>query len=660
MKHRKYSSKVIVLSLAGIMAAGLGGCRASDEMQRIVYTADASEVDETEVIMHPDIDAEEENDSSMEKSIEEEAKNNTFTQTPVEGNESNADETLKTASEDEFSDNADSGYGASDKDIGTGDSENDNNSGESGGYGELPGGNSDDNLNEENREEDSEDDDGDDNDDGETNESGDEDGGDADDSNDSAYDDDGDIVDLPDDVYTIAAPGEAGLITQMLGGEGVLLASSQSFLDNSVVQFTFADEGIGDVASLWENDGSNPMSDDAFAQLLNLAPDCCITIDGQTNFSDSQKKQLEDAGIDIMMIPELTSAANIVTAVGSVGQILGDHEVGNTTSLQLAQDYVAYEQKLVEDIVSRKGFFAYKNSSKYYGNWNFISGGDYTLILWDWDDTFSFQYFYDGTAYISQSGGAVVEYGIADSPASYYISAAGIMNTGEKEDPNTVYRAIFWPFYTINISNSIGEIGYTPGKGNVVDSTPYPSGTYNSANYGSYMLQNGEYNATYDSKYMSAGRSSRENNGQGAQNIDVVYIGEDRFPYAIAATQRIKEKVDESKNSSTGLYATRPNGIDVGVNLWDKINSITAEVINGYTTVRLDYEVVVNPSGCGSWLDGSVESVLESVWASNLYWGSQTVSDTLMKTKIKDFYRDFYRHNLSSSELEDIMDGEER
>lgn len=480
----------------------------------------------------------------------------------------------------------------------------------------------------------------------------------------------------------IVAAGEAALITQMLGGEGVLLGASSDFLENTLVQSVFADEGIAEVATLWSGDGSSPMSDESFEELLELNPDCVLEISGETNFSSSQESALKEAQIYIVTLSDLSSSDDIQAAVETVGQLLDDHAVGNTTSVDLAEQYVAYEEALVAEVQGKKGTFCkYLSNSDYKDYFTNISAttsnGDFAVVFWDWDDSFSFSYSYNGTEYISQSGGVLVDRSGFANPAFYYMAVAGVMNTSESGDES--FLTPYMPFYRFSASSLTDEdqnqngvqighgfsqiaifhttnIGYSSSGDLVSCLVSAGSGTKDS-----YYSISSDYMLSGYGFWATLGYTSFSSSSPYYVSGAYAWLGTDRFPYAIAANSEIKTKMDTEKERSDSLYAIRLWGIEAdgcSYTLSFNQNATVKTVLNHYTTHRQDYEIVVNPSGCGDWLTGSVESVLESVWISNLYWGDDTYSDSDMEKAIQEFYETFYRHSLSSSELADILDGE--
>lgn len=725
MKLHQYTKKTIALALAAVMAAGLAGCRASDEIQKIVYTQDATEVDDTEVTRRWEQEAEDQDDHSDELQEEEDQEetddeeemeadqisaNETAEETvPEEADETetpNTEETAQVASADETGTNqiandSDEGTGSSqvsgnaagESDASDSDSDEaldgaDNESDSSASYetSDSASDSSDESDGEEPDEEEPDENSGGDSesegtqqdDEGSTSEEGDNSAGeDTEEARKQIYDTDGNLIALPDSVNTIVAAGEAALITQMLGGEGVLLGSSSDFLGNTLVQSVFADEGIATVSTLWSGDGSSPMSDESFEELLELNPDCVLEISGETNFSSSQESALKEAQIYIVTLPALTSSSDITAAVETVGQLLDNHSVGGTTSVALAEEYVAYESDLVTEVQSRKGAFRSglktatgSNFNSYFTNISkTISNGDYAMILYDWDDSFSFTYSYNGTSYVSQSGGAVVDRNAVSNPASYYMTVAGVMNTAPFQNTIEEDYTVYIPFYALYASSltdenqnqdgihtsaafgglgafATGDIGYTVSDGN---------------SYGDFAAASSSYIVSGYSMWAGLGHTTQLTSSPWYVSDDYAWLGTSRFPYVIAANAELASKLESEKTDSGSLYAIRTWGIEVdGMNfsIADNLTGQRSLVINRYTTQRQDYDVVVNPFGCGNWLSGSVESVLESVWISNLYYGDETYSNIAMEEEILEFYETFYRHSLSGNELNDILDGE--
>ncbi len=80
------------------------------------------------------------------------------------------------------------------------------------------------------------------------------------------------------------------------------------------------------------------------------------------------------------------------------------------------------------------------------------------------------------------------------------------------------------------------------------------------------------------------------------------------------------------------------------------------DILKVQSTIVGEYEIYVNPYGVGCWADGSAESVLESVWAAQIFHGAYTQEE--LEQTVREFYSSFYRYDLSAAELAAILSGE--
>ena len=70
-----------------------------------------------------------------------------------------------------------------------------------------------------------------------------------------------------------------------------------------------------------------------------------------------------------------------------------------------------------------------------------------------------------------------------------------------------------------------------------------------------------------------------------------------------------------------------------------------------------DYDVYVNPCGLfSSWTGGSLESVLETAWASYVFQSDEDDGGYL-EDRVRSFYSDFYGYELGD-EYDGVVDGE--
>ncbi|MCD7865334.1 MAG: ABC transporter substrate-binding protein [Clostridiales bacterium] len=165
----------------------------------------------------------------------------------------------------------------------------------------------------------------------------------------------GEYVEVPVDVDTVTAVGEAAVIVEMLGGSGRLLGSSGSFTGSGLVQSVFSSQGVSDVQTWWDDDGSETITSADFEALVAAKPDVCFEISGDSTFSSEQIEALEEAGISYVVIHSFTSISNIEAAVTLIAEVLGDQSSdGGTNAPQIAEQYSSWADRVV-NAVSGKG-----------------------------------------------------------------------------------------------------------------------------------------------------------------------------------------------------------------------------------------------------------------------------------------------------------------
>ena len=221
------------------------------------------------------------------------------------------------------------------------------------------------------------------------------------------YDDNGKVVDLPKNVDSVAAPGEAAILVQMLGGKGILQGTSKSVAQNDIAQAVFSDENIGKARTYWNGDGSTPMSSSNFARLLAAKPDVCIVSSGMSSFTNAQIKKLKTKKIAYAVLPAMNSAEHIEKATELVGKMLGNrsNRSGGVNAKKLASEFNDYAE---DQIASVKG--KTNGGSNVYAL--YLSGWDgkakFTIPNLSWNET--------GLAYIT----------LGNSPVREMMKAAGI------------------------------------------------------------------------------------------------------------------------------------------------------------------------------------------------------------------------------------------
>lgn len=415
----------------------------------------------------------------------------------------------------------------------------------------------------------------------------------------------GNLVDLPENVDSVVAVGNASAMVEMLGG--TLVASSADFLENNFTATVFDNVKNGTVQRLWDGDGSTAITPDNFNRLLALAPDVCIIISGQGSFTQEQKEILYANKIAVYTLPKLITTSSIKEAVSAMGTDLFKDKLlkDGATGQQKAAAYTQWFDQTVNDLRGRGDRFCYVDfygkaydydmdpdtaSIKYMENYHAGTTGKYTMFISDWDDTAYCAILDNNKNVVTNGLGAAIAQSGIYSPLHYYMSMAGVLN-------NTMYnsQSSDTAFYYVGIQyGSLGEriIG---SKANYRVAGDYYPMTVNSA----------------------------------PDALGAPRLGNDVYPAIIVASQDIKAKLSQNL-------------------LWQNYQS-NSDGTHG------TYEIYVNPSGVGDWTQASVESILESIWVANKFHGVYT--DQEVRDYISQFYSTFYGYTLTPDDLNKILAG---
>lgn len=202
---------------------------------------------------------------------------------------------------------------------------------------------------------------------------------------------------VPENVDTVTAVSGAAQLMMVLGASEKLLAADAEFLSSPI--------GTG-AESLWTLRDSGVITLTNLERLIELAPDVCFEISGETTFTSSQAQAIMDAGISYVVLPDFTSIENLVTAANLMAQVLG----GDTQ--EKADEYISYINKVSTE-VSRK-----------------TAGTEYTTIyISHWDRNVSYQLSQTQGAFDSEGTGLAVGYSPTKSQlGSAFMQVAGVTN----------------------------------------------------------------------------------------------------------------------------------------------------------------------------------------------------------------------------------------
>ena len=618
-KDRKVRKKARILSICLVclfVTVSFGACKNTDVLEEIIYDNDAEQTDtDTEQISQSDTeDAEEDEDLKSEELNEDtDREKETQTDSSVEGDADNDTEnnaSLK-ASED-----ADATQGTSDETVSSdsGSASNKTKSGSSSKKSKSGSGSS-----------------------GKKDKSN-EGSGEADDEEITAgtrkendaeiLDANGSYVKIPSDVETVAAVGEVAVMVEMLGGDGRLVATSESLTDNELAQKVFDD--LEDAVTLWEEDGTEGISSSDFKKLVKLCPDVCLVTSGESIFTDAQLATLEENDIPVVTVYRMNLADNILENADLIGELLGtDTSDGKKNAVKMAQKYSSWYEKYIakykgtrftdytltdynNDVVSSGGSVKYLNAQ---------GSGCYTLFIEYWDTTAEITVKSNESLGVvaTWSGGApATDSGYSNSPLSYYMSMAGVVNSAASESARLGLKSQY---------------------------TWYVNGWLNTQTVVYISGQFTDYKASDSSNgpYLSRVRTSSLENTQ----LNTVPLGSDDFDTVIVSNSDIKTRLKSSMLLKS--YDLQTEG---GYSYY----GFRSGGLRYETSVSDSYDIVVNPYGVSCWYEGSVEAPLEMMWIGYTF-GTTSADEEDLYDVIRTFYDTFYDYDISDSDIAKVLKG---
>ncbi len=420
---------------------------------------------------------------------------------------------------------------------------------------------------------------------------------------------------LPKDLATVAAVGEAAAFVEMLGGSNRLIATSASFKQNSLA--SLIDTNYQNIEVFASGNGSNIVDDNQFDLLLRKNPEAVFYVSevgyGSFTFDDSQLTELLNHKIYAIPLHPFNTTKNIIENVTVMGQVLGKRSdiQGSKDANEMAKKYIDWLNDLPKKIDHAPFSGPNKWNLDLDGKFNsaesdnsYEDSGSYTILIdgWESDTTTSRD---NGIAY------AKTGYYMRHSPVSHYLSLGGAANMA------------------VLISDDSDTIPYFP----VVP-------TYNDLSGVSIKGSGiGQNVARRKANHVTGGFYS-------------AYIGDTNFRKIIVDSVTTYNNIIQSNAWAPTIVESDGNTSGYGY-----INSngrLVSSNIHGS-----DFMFVVNPSGVGSWTEGSPESPLEALWADQLFYYdlSETEAFENIRSSIEEFYYTFYGHTLTPQELADIQDG---
>ena len=474
----------------------------------------------------------------------------------------------------------------------------------------------------------------------------------------------------------LAAIGEnAAVMAQAIGGPGALCATTEYALNGSddpenrsisSLGYIFQNE-LGGCQTLWTGSGTAPGTlKDIDALVQACGQNGVILYDQRlgnqdTFFDKSQRQRLEAAGIQ--MVPVDFSS---VEGIKDCARALKMAFANNPERAQRAQDYCDTVDNIVKAVANTRG-----------GNIERGYGGD----LWQGAPASTYTSMPGGIGYVANhttlyiatdsSRGAVyrstdgldldaskvllfVNGDISRSPLAFWQQAAGVRHGSSIYGGDRSELALLWPIWNYGITNFPDTYSLSGGDGAMNSWKGAVSFfTVESAVAVSDMT----HYKGFASKWMPylVVMSDDVKNAFVASMADTVNDSTPATPYSAMSY------------SSVG-NANAPGGMALGAgHVRSTLGATEGDQSPFYKPspdkLALDTPVRVNPTGLlGDWTEGNMESVLETVWLTELYSHTETgcgyaainnmggfslniggVTCTNTQQTVEAFYKHFYR-----------------
>ena len=487
-----------------------------------------------------------------------------------------------------------------------------------------------------------------------------------------------DIMEEPDKQGSVIAFGEIANICALLGGKGALWCADDEFLEKAAS--LYGADLVDAVHSGFFPDystRSKTLSTKKFKELCTeldsldaSSRPVYFIYDGSIGcpISDSQASTLQnDYGIEIRYF-FLNRVATLKNAMNYIQKILASNAEYDAGARY--DQYWQFHDGLLADIANANGGIAAWSLGADSANMSFADGLTldgarvmaedrmrWTLLVTDWDDGVS----YDHGGVASKGGLGISRLGYLWSPVSYYMQCGGVVNNAAARyqvadysfDQKTDYYRYVWQM----------ALYYYP---------PLNSNKWQSLSGASLVDKKDRVSSNSDILM-------RAQNG----TVGLGKYGKRQFPTVVVTDPDYKRNLQS--NSGYGeLYGAHylalgetdnnPNNSAMGVKYsggsawWSWIGregdyETGDEPDIAYQTTNDPYDVWVNPHGYySSWVNGSVESVLEAAWAFEYLYqayedspiGLSSAYGTTAADVVTYFYTTFYGN---APDTDGVLDG---
>lgn len=426
------------------------------------------------------------------------------------------------------------------------------------------------------------------------------------------WDADGNFVEIPEKVESVACTGPAAVFFCAAGGEGIIKASSRDFIDN---YSQYNSEAASQIQPVWESGGTD------FGALSSLAPEVYAEISGASALTSGQISELQANGTACITLPPPDSLEHIMEAMRIAGEITGDRSSsGGVDGTGLSSAYRSYVQNLSSQINAKASSSGRSRFADLAVSDDGYYNGKFSLFIKGWDQDASYSLgdlTGTGAAYTGRNDTA------AGKLMTSLMSIGGVRNTVSKLDSenNNYSMKYVVPLGERSISLSIGS-----SSGIVaISSRGLHIAGYNSSNR---LL---EYTAGGSKKMLGAPDGC--------------------FPAIVTASRSAADSIKNDALWQTGYPVYFGGSMETNGFMVSESQAVG-------TSVAGDFQTLVSPSGLGSWFGGSPESILESAWIASEFYGEGAFSHSELVRLVQDFYSQFYRVSIDESQAESILAGE--
>lgn len=420
---------------------------------------------------------------------------------------------------------------------------------------------------------------------------------------------DGTYEELPE-ASALAAYGQYALITQMLAGKGGLAAADATWIADMQAAGAFPDEGLDEIAVVWDESGAL----DVDALIASNAD--VLLVDGvEVSLTPDQNARILEAGIDIVAVPVIgqtyTSDEDVVTAVQVVGQLLSGYaSQASLDTAAMVERYLEQHDTAIQGCLNANGGYSYK----------LVAG-------------YAYQGIYQGSNPTGEPTTSLSDRRVSTAIIDSWTSASASSITANRAFSS---GTLYLDGETVDTSDGVGL------------SATAIAGSFVLTDY--YLQIAGAVNNAYD--------TARPSSTDGTSDLTLPYAvvpGDDEGLAPIAlGTRQVPSALWYPMNGVTfGSEWTCVGDADfpaVIVRSSEIASNVagSAAKTNGLYNVGQPYSIYTAPEGlAGSWLDGTVESYLLSLWAYGMFWEGGTT--TTVNDWIDGFYQLFYRMEGASA-----------